>query len=244
MVQNLIRNIGIETMELHGLSKNGLERVLSFEGYGNKAADYWFLGIEEGGGSIEQLRLRAKFYDVVEDLDTAHRKIGLRDEMLKSPTLKVMSKLSLALLGRPNWSEKSAIDEFHATELGRSGEDTFLTELMPLPCPNIKAWPYESICSTKEVYTAMVRPGRIRWLRSEIEKFQPAFVICYGKMNWRFHQEIFSDVEFRPHLDDSIRVGKHGHSTVLLIPFLSYDLTTTTLIKQISELLGDGQNSQ
>ncbi|MDA1129384.1 MAG: hypothetical protein O2913_11900 [Chloroflexi bacterium] len=46
-------------MEDHGLSSKQLERVFTFEGFGNKAGPYWFLGIEEGGGSIEQLRLRA-----------------------------------------------------------------------------------------------------------------------------------------------------------------------------------------
>ena len=55
-------------MEPHGLSKKGLERVFKFEGYGNKHRPYWFIGIEEGGGSIEQLRLRARLYDDDDDL--------------------------------------------------------------------------------------------------------------------------------------------------------------------------------
>ena len=230
-------------MEPHGLSKKGLERVFNFEGYGNKHAPFWFLGIEEGGGSIEQLRLRAKFYETVEDLDSAHRKIGLREEMLKSATLKVMSKLTMAMLGRPEWPERSAVNEYHATELGRADGETFLTELMPLACPNMKVWPYGSICPTRNEYNAMVRPGRIRWLRSEIETYKPSFVICYGKMNWRHHQEIFSDVTFESELNENIRVGKSGRSTILLIPFLSYDLTTTTLIEQISELFVGGRPS-
>ena len=227
-------------MEPHGLSKKGLERVFKFEGYGNKNGPYWFIGIEEGGGSIEQLRLRARLYDNVEDLDAAHRKIGLREEMLKSSTLKVMSKLTMAMIGRSEWMEKPAYNEYHATELGRADGDTFLTELMPLACPNMKVWPYESICPSRAEYNAMVRPGRLRWLRSEIATFQPCFVICYGKMNWRHHQEIFSDVTFTPKLNENIRVGKSGRSTILLIPFLSFDLTTTTLIQQIADLFGDG----
>lgn len=149
----------------------------------------------------------------------------------------------MAMLGRPEWQEKYAINQYHATELGRADGETFLTELMPLACPNMKVWPYESICPTRNEYNAMVRPGRIRWLRSEIEMFQPRYVICYGKMNWRHHQEIFSDVTFRPELNENIRVGKSGCSTILLIPFLSYDLTTTALIEQISELFGGGHRA-
>ena len=47
-------------MVSHGFSEDELDRVLTFEGYGNKSARYWFLGIEEGGGSMEQLEKRAR----------------------------------------------------------------------------------------------------------------------------------------------------------------------------------------
>ena len=61
-------------MVSHGLSEDEFDRVLTFEGYGNKSAHYWFLGIEEGGGSMEQLKKRARLYDRVEDLYSAHEK--------------------------------------------------------------------------------------------------------------------------------------------------------------------------
>ena len=224
-------------MESHGLSEKELESLFKFEGYGNKSAPYWFLGIEEGGGSIEQLRLRAKHFEPVEDIH-AVVKIGLLDEMLKNSTLRVMSKLIMAMQRMSGWQERSPSVAYHATMLGRLDGDTFLTELMPLPCPNSKVWPYESICPTRKEYNAMVRPGRIRWLRSEIATFKPRFVICYGKGNWRYHKEIFSDVEFKPELNEKIQVGKDGVSTILLIPFLSYDLVTTALITQIAGLFG------
>ena len=37
-------------MDDQSLSKSQIERVLKFEGYGNKSGRYWFLGMEEGGG--------------------------------------------------------------------------------------------------------------------------------------------------------------------------------------------------
>ena len=40
-------------MRDQGLTSEELDRVLKFEGYGTKSAPYWFLGMEEGGGSIE-----------------------------------------------------------------------------------------------------------------------------------------------------------------------------------------------
>ena len=222
--------------EGHGLSEEGLEGVLQFEGYGTKTALYWFLGMEEGGGSIEQLRERAKRFEPVEDLHAVAR-IGF-DITKYVASWRVMSMLTMAIQGTPKWRDKATAQDYQITRLGRHGGDTFLTELMPLPCPNINAWPYESIYPTKEDYIACVRPGRIKWLRSEISAFKPRLVICYGKGNWRHHEEIFNDVEFRPELDEKIRIGKREQTTVLLTPFLSPDLVTTALIEQMADLLG------
>lgn len=221
------------------LFKEELERVLKFEGYGNKSAPYWFLGIEEGGGSIDELRDRARLFDPVEDLHSALKKIN-REEILHShvPTWRVMSKLTMAIQDMPGWQETIRGREYQANKLGRADGDTFLTELMPFPCPGIGVWPYELIYPTKNDYIEKVRPGRIRWLRSEFSAFQPRFVICYGKGNWRYYEEIFNNVEFRPELNEKIRVGQRGHSTVLLLPFLSYYFVSTALITQIADMFG------
>ena len=69
-------------------------------------------------------------------------------------------------------------------------------------------------------------------------------MICYGKGNWRYYEEIFSDVEFRPELNEKIRVGQREHSTILLIPFLSYQWVKTALIKQIADLFGPEHNEE
>jgi hypothetical protein len=222
----------------HKLSKDELDRVLKFEGYGSKTAPYWFLGIEEGGGSIEQLRVRARLFAPVEDLCSALSKLGLVEMMHRHvPTWRVMSKLIMAMQGTSGWEETSSAREYQATRLGRADGDTFLTELLPLPSRSTGVWPYPSIFPTRADYYEAVRPGRIGWLRSEISAHRPRFVICYGKGNWRHHQNIFSDVEFRPELNEKIRIGQREHSTILLLPFLSYDLVTTALIKQIADLL-------
>ena len=111
--------------------------------------------------------------------------------------------------GTLGWRENPAAREYQALKLGRAEGETFLTELLPLTCRGIGVWPYKSLFPTKAEYIAEVRPDRIKWLRSEVSAFQPSFVICYGKGNWRHHEEIFSDVEFRTELDGKIRVGHH-----------------------------------
>ncbi len=223
-------------MENHGLSDEELKRVLAFEGYGNKTAPDWFLGMEEGGGSIEELKVRAHSFGPVEDLRLAHEKLGWGDMRQHVPTWRVMSKIVMALEGTNEWQGTARAREYQANTLGRAGESTFLTELMPLPCPSIAAWPYPKIFPTKEDYYADIRPNRIRWLRSEISTSQPRMVICYGKGNWPHHMEIFDNVEFRPHVDGRIRVGQYHSSKIILLPFLSYDLVPATLIEQIAHL--------
>ena len=229
-------------MEYHGITRAELEHVFKFEGYGNKAAPYWFLGMEEGGGSMEQLRERAISFDPVEDLKSAHEKLNM-DITKYVPTWRVMSELVMAMQGTPGWQDAGLAQEYQATKLARDGGETFLTELMPLPCPNINVWPYESIFPTKADYIAEVRPGRISWLREEISAYQPRFVICYGKGNWRHYQDIFNDVEFSPEFNAKIRVGQRGHTTILLLYFLSPDLVAPELITQIAEKFG-GQERQ
>ncbi len=224
-------------MKETGFSKSEVERLLTFEGYGNKQAAYWFLGMEEGGGSIEQLRNRAQSFEPVEDLQSAVKKIGI-DIKKYSPTWRVISTLTMAMLGRLGWRDKCSAIEYQVDSLGRAHGDTFPTELMPLPCPRINDWPYKSLFRTKAEYFSKIRPRRIKWLRSEISTIKPAFVICYGKGNWRHHQEIFSDVAFHAELNEEIRLGRLGHSTILLLPFLSPDLVKRPLIEEIAELLG------
>ena len=91
---------------------------------------------------MEQLKKRARLYDRVEDLYSAHEKLNFVREMLNNLTLRTMSKFIMAMEGTPGWQERSIAKEYHATKLGRADGDVFLTELMPLPCPGIHAWPY------------------------------------------------------------------------------------------------------
>ncbi|NQW18515.1 MAG: hypothetical protein HQ478_13610 [Chloroflexi bacterium] len=225
-----------------GFSRSELAKALEFEGYGRKSAPYWFLGIEEGGGSIEELTERVRLFDPVEDLLSAHQKLGLEGTMRRHvPTWRVMSKIVMALEGRLEWQQATTAREYQATELGRVNGDTFLTELMPLPSPSTADWPYELIFPTRSQYFAEVRPRRIEWLRSEVSASHPDIIVCYGKGNWHHHQEIFSDVVFMPELNEKIRVGERGDTTILLLPFLSYDLVTTELIANIADMFGNGQ---
>jgi len=229
-------------VEDSGLSKEELERALKFEGYGNKSAPFWFIGMEEGGGSIEQLRKRVRQYDSVEYLHGSPAKIGLETKYLHVPTWRVMSKLTMAMQGTPGWEDTSSAREYQATNLGHADGDTFLTEMMPLPSPSTGVWPYGSIWHSRDEYYEEVRPGRIKWLRSEVSECQPRYVICYGKGNWPHYEEIFRGVQFSGTLNEKIKTGRNEHSTILLLPFFSYYFVSVALIAQKANLFGAVRN--
>ena len=223
-------------MKDYGLSQEERDRVLTFEGYGNKSAPYWFLGMEESSDSIEELQERARSFHAVEYLHSFHARIGLDTKYRHVPTWRVMSKLIMAMQRVSGWEEAPMARESQANELGQADGESFLTELMPLPARSIGEWLYPLIFPTRDQYNAEVRLRRIMWLRTEITKFHPSLVICYGKGNWLYYRNIFSDVKFSGELDKKICVGHREQSTFLLLPFLSYDLFSTSLITRIADL--------
>ncbi len=210
-----------------------------FQGYGNKNGKYWFLGMEEGGGSIEELKERAMLFSEVEDLYEAHDKLGRAHEMKRHvPTWRVMSKLVMALNGQPDWADVEAARTYQAQTLGRKDAETFLIELMPLPSPSTGEWPYKSIYADRETCYRAVRPGRISMLREELSNYAPEFLICYGKGNWRYHEEIFDEADFTLAMDNKIKVGSQNGTTILLLPFFSYYLVTRELTERIGQEFG------
>lgn len=224
-------------MKDYGLSAREIKSVLDFEGYGNKSAPYWFLGMEEGGGSIEQLQARARLFKPVGELSSALQILGY-DITKYHSTLRVMSMVMLAMNDAPGWREFPKAQEYQETKLGRYDGETFLTDLMPLPCKNLKDWPYPDLFPTKAEYIEKIRPTRVRLLNERLSEVEPRIVFCYGKGNWRFYEEIFSGVNFKFALDARIKIGERGASKILLLNFLSPDLVKTELIGEIAEMFG------
>jgi hypothetical protein len=111
-------------MEDQGLSKEKVEGALEFERYGNKDAPYWFIGMEEGGGSVEELRKRASLFRPVEYLHSAPARIGLDTKYRHVPMWRVMSKLIMAIEGMPGWKGTSSAGGYQAHKLGRADGET------------------------------------------------------------------------------------------------------------------------
>ena len=93
----------------------------TFYGYGNYKGAYWFIGMEEGGGSFEDVVTRLSVWDhhgrlELEDVALFHNEIGYGSYFTKRPRLQqTWNKLIRIVLSAEGkqLSEKGAFDRSH-----------------------------------------------------------------------------------------------------------------------------------
>jgi len=171
--------------------------MYGFYGYGRYQANYWFVGLEEGGaGAIDDLRKRIEVWrrlgsHEVADLYDFHEGLGSNPwfgaKARRQSTWARLIQIVLTAEGRSSTNEE--ILRYQTTRLGRSGGETLLTELMPLPAKNLGTW-YANGLNIPELrsrteYTALVGPRRIAHLKQSIAEHQPHVAIFYGaRRSW------------------------------------------------------------
>jgi hypothetical protein len=172
-----------------------LEHLLNFIGYGKLSASVWFLGMEEGGGGEANIRARLKFR-LVEDCAEAHKLLGIPEfhtgYKIIQRTWRGMCYIMLRLEGKP--VDRESIRHYQADYLGRFQGTSLLCELLPIPKPSMHDWGYEKLIpqySSRDGYYKIVKPRRIKYLRSLIIKHRPKVVIGYGKKYWQDYQKLF-----------------------------------------------------
>lgn len=175
---------------------NGLDAFIAdFAGYGNPSAAIWFVGMEEGSGKgVPELARRVDAWSIrgrrpLEDLAAYHRAIDLGQQHFNKPVAlqRTWGPLLRALLA---WrGTEITLDEMRATQaddLGSERGDSSLIELLPLPSPGTKVWPYESLApqiaalQNRATYAAAFTSPRIEMLRGLIRKAEPRAVVLYG----------------------------------------------------------------
>lgn len=194
------------------------EGLSHFVGYGNLDADYWFIGMEEGGGGKENLEARKQFSQVM-DCAEAHEILGItkyhKGKNIIQRTWRGMCCIMLALEGKEINTE--SIREYQANNLGRSKGNTLLCELMPIPKPRLDAWEYFSLFpqfSSREDYYRKIKPRRIKYLRSILAENKPNFVIYYGKKYWDDFKLLFPNLHFLK--TDQFEIARSINCQVLL----------------------------
>lgn len=167
--------------------------ITTFFGYGNLDSEYWYIGMEEGGGNhFREINQRMLTWDsmgsaVTVDLKEYHDAIGIDKFFTDRPKLqKTWSRLiriHLRLNHMPCTTED--IRSYQKQFLGCAKGDNCLLELMPLPSPGINQWKYDRFSHlhylrSRNDYWDHVLPMRIGRLRETIKRQNPKVVIFYG----------------------------------------------------------------
>lgn len=150
-----------------------------FYGYGNLEADYWFIGMEEGGGdSLADIERRLTAWDrrgrhQLEDLREFHLEIGVTGYFMERPALQTtwskMIRIVLSAEGRHPTTDELRV--YQRDKLGRHGGSTALVELLPLPSPSTGHWLYSDISRlpplrSRDAYRALYTERRAQALQS------------------------------------------------------------------------------
>lgn len=223
-----------------------IDELLRFLGYGNLGGRFWFIGMEERGADTDldlELRWRLTFQPIDDLMEVHERWVRFKpnepfDRRRLIPTWSVMSKLVLRLSGSPDWQDVASVRRCQAERLGRKGGDTFLTEILPLPAPNLASWPYGKYFATRADYENRVLPRRLEALRALFDQHRPEYVFCYGKAYWEHHRKLFFGANFHPAAGGQVEVGRLGATTVVLTRFFAPFLISNALVDEIGGLIG------
>jgi hypothetical protein len=210
----------------------------TFYGYGNYKGAYWFIGMEEGGGSFEDVVTRLSVWDhhgrlELEDVALFHNEIGYGyyfEKRPKRPKLQqTWNKLIRILLSaegkllseKRDEARKELVREYQRTLLGRAHGQSCLIELLPLPSRSTKPkdWIYAEhsaldYCADREVYKAHFMPLRANH-KERIAQYTPQVVVFYG-VEYLYWWEQIADTPFFCDKTYGIRIAPR-ESTLFVI---------------------------
>jgi hypothetical protein len=228
------------------LSPQEATKIATFLGYGNPGAPVWFIGFEEGLGkmsddeAVRNLKARGNFSSVM-DLREAHlqllengKHIDIAIDPPSTQVWRFMAKIMLARDGRKDWHTSRAAKEYVKKMLGRSGGDTFLTELSPIPKGKNSdtRWMAEfEQCDANLGREIESRREQLRKLLKE-RASNPPLVICYGESKRTDFEELLQ-IKWRP-----IFFGVHSaiDSKHLLLPFFGQGHMNDCVIARLCDL--------
>jgi len=203
--------------------------IYGFYGYGNYQANYWFMGMEHGGGrTYEEISLRISAWDErgqceLEDIKEYHEAINItwwfQGPMKVQRTWGQLIRFYLAAEGLED--DLNVIQAYQVNKLGRLDGDTCLLEILPLPSPNIGDWFYSN-CSnldyltSREDYIKTCIPLRIEHLQKRIKQYKPHVVVFYG-FGYFPHWEKIAGSPFPQNHGDEFLYQKKGDTIFVVL---------------------------
>lgn len=217
------------------MSNNCMQLIKSFMkefyGYGNYLGDYWFIGMEEGGGNdCNDINKRLCAWDTLgqpelADLYQFHYLIGITHFF--QPPVKLQTTWSklirLLLSAQGKFPISQDIRDYQIRLLGRIDGETCLLELLPLPSPSTNQWIYAKCfdlpkLKSREEYKNYCLPYRISHLRQRISHHKPKLVVFYG-FNYLKHWQAIANVPLihYPSLSPPIYIGCNNDTLFIVI---------------------------
>lgn len=220
------------------LTTEQAKKLCQFIGYGDASAPLWFFGMKEGlgarlleGEAEKNLVARASWATVM-DMAAAHETLvesGCSQNLATRSSAnfgvwRYMAYLAYRNETCPeNMTRAQHLNDLVRTRLGRTGSETFLSELNPVPRATVcAADPIAGILSSTD------REVLLNTRRTEIldlvEKYDPK-VICYGLGKSKEYADFFG-VEWSKEAET---IYKSESGNIWLLPFfgngqISYDI--------------------
>ena len=185
-----------------------LRRMDEFFGYGRYESDYWFIGMEEGGGnSIEEVEQRlARWvelgaselidnYNFHKTLDSFKSRNGnvrrasyseyFEGAIKTQPTWRKLIRILLNIENPDRVYGNEDIRHYQAFNWGQLNSNNCLLDIFPLPSPDAEHWEYNewseiSFLRTRESYKSKLRDKRVATIRNRITRYAPKVVIFYS----------------------------------------------------------------
>lgn len=193
------------------MDKN-LKTFMDFLGYGSPKSNIWFIGIEEGGkiidfdSELEQRKYQYRFRD------NAQEKTRVWD--IIAQFMYKLYKLS-----------EIQYDEYRNKMFSKDFQYFFLTNLFPLPKPNINTWPPKYIKYFKindfnyDKFLSIVRSYRYKIIYETWKLNRPKLTICFSST---FYHEFIHLLNLGHSRYDCLLGNKvyfYPDENVLLTPF-------------------------
>jgi hypothetical protein len=177
--------------------------ITTFYGSGNYSGDYWFVGMEEGGGSdLGQVTARLNaWYDLggteLVDIFKFHIKINYPEYFTDPVKLQRtwMQQARIVLSSKGLTASTSEVKDYQRDVIGRKTSETCLLELLPLPSPSTAIWNYDRWSSLpflkdRSAYRDYCVPWRTKHIQSQISIYKSKVVVFLGLNYFEYWQAI------------------------------------------------------
>jgi hypothetical protein len=207
-----------------------------FYGYGDYAAPYWFVGMEEGGDS-------ARMAGVLPNWEKLGRPelFGMKGWLPKiQRTWGGLIRVLFAAQGIT--PDRAAILHYQQKHLAHTDGETCLLELMPLPAPSTAHWGYDklsdlSALKTREQYRTEIAPRRIAGLRERIARHRPPVVVFYSKTYWWYWHQV-AGVPFAPDPATGVALADNGATLFVIMPHPTSHGITSAYLAEVGRMIG------